>query len=194
VAVQAPSAANAQNWTWVAVADPQRRAAIAEVHRAGNEEYVERRLDSGTDGADRRRMASALHLIRHLHEVPVHVVVYALDPQLSRSEAIANRSVPVEAEIVGFAEPLRGGRPAVVRYRVEGRYLEGEVLLGGSGRRLGERVPLRYDPLSPERILEKGDEEPPGGEAPLWMPLSFMTAALSAVSAIRLRRRLRRSA
>ncbi|HEV3364987.1 MAG TPA: nitroreductase family protein, partial [Acidimicrobiia bacterium] len=84
VAIQAPSAANAQNWRWVAVTEPQRRAAIAGIHRSANEEYAERRLDSLPDAADRRRMASSLHLIRHLHEVPVHVVVYALDPQLDR--------------------------------------------------------------------------------------------------------------
>ncbi len=82
LATQAPSAANAQNWRWVVVTDSERRKAIAEIHRAGNEAYAQRELEVLPDGADRRRMASALHLIRRLHRVPVHVLVYALDPEL----------------------------------------------------------------------------------------------------------------
>ncbi len=38
LAIQAPSAADVQNWRWVAITDSGRRTAIADIHRAGNEE------------------------------------------------------------------------------------------------------------------------------------------------------------
>jgi nitroreductase len=81
LATQAPTAGDAQNWRWVVVSDPRRREAIAEIHRATNEAYVRGRVAALGEGAERRRMESVLHLIDHLHEVPVHVLAYALDPE-----------------------------------------------------------------------------------------------------------------
>jgi nitroreductase len=76
-----------QNWRWVAVTDSRRRTAIAGIHQAANEEYAEGQVELLPDGPPRRRMASALHLIRRMQEVPVHVLVYALDPELEGLDA-----------------------------------------------------------------------------------------------------------
>ena len=40
LAVQAPSGGDAQDWRWVVVADPQRKAAIADLYLSAFEEYV----------------------------------------------------------------------------------------------------------------------------------------------------------
>jgi nitroreductase len=85
LATQAPSPGDAQNWRWVVVTDDQRRSAIAGIHRAANEDYA-RRQAASLIGADRRRLESVLHLIEHLHEVPVHVLAYALDPDTEGQE------------------------------------------------------------------------------------------------------------
>jgi nitroreductase len=82
LAVQAPSAADEQNWRWVVVTDPEVRRAIAAVHRAGSEPYLRAALDGLEPGGERRRLESALHLVEHLHEVPVLVLAYVLTPEL----------------------------------------------------------------------------------------------------------------
>lgn len=79
LSTQAPTAGDAQNWRWVAVTDDRIRKAIGDIHRASNEDFV-RDLVATAEGAELRRLTSALHLIDHLHEVPVHVLAYALDP------------------------------------------------------------------------------------------------------------------
>lgn len=82
LAVQAPTAANRQDWHFVVVADPQQRAGLAELYRDSWRQY---RNGGGPGGAlsdgesDRvavlRRVArSAEHLAEHLHEVPVHLI------------------------------------------------------------------------------------------------------------------------
>jgi nitroreductase len=78
VAVQAPSAGDVQAWRWVAVADPGRRRAIADVQRASNDAYLRRALEASRSDGERRRLSSALHLLDHLHEVPVLVLAYTL--------------------------------------------------------------------------------------------------------------------
>ena len=82
LATQAPSAADEQNWRWVVVTDPDRRKAIAEIHRAGNEPFLRTTLETLEPGAERRRIESALYLVEHLHEVPVIVLAYVLAPDL----------------------------------------------------------------------------------------------------------------
>lgn len=82
LATQAPSAADAQNWRWVVITDARPRIAIAEIHRAANEEYVRSELDGLKEGASRRRLESALYLIEHLHEAPVHVLAYVLESSI----------------------------------------------------------------------------------------------------------------
>jgi nitroreductase len=92
LATQAPTAADAQNWRWVAVTDVDKRQAIAAVHRAANEAFARSQVERLGPGAERRRLDSALYLIAHLHEVPVHVLAYVLDPEL---EGLEGQAPPV---------------------------------------------------------------------------------------------------
>jgi nitroreductase len=82
LAVQAPSAADEQNWRFVVVTDPDLRKAIADVHRAADEPYLRGALEGLAPGGERRRLASALYLLEHLHEVPVLVLAYVVTPDL----------------------------------------------------------------------------------------------------------------
>lgn len=80
LATQAPSAADMQNWRWVAVTDERKREAIGDIHRAGGDAVYVRGLLAKAAGAERRRLESALYLTDHLHEAPVIMLVYALEP------------------------------------------------------------------------------------------------------------------
>ena len=75
LAQQAPTASYAQNWHFVVVTDPQRRAALGELWRSVAGPYVRRRAAAAA--ADERigRLSDAVrYLADHLHEVPVHVI------------------------------------------------------------------------------------------------------------------------
>jgi nitroreductase len=78
LATQAPTAGDAQSWRWVAVTDVPTRNAIGDIYRADNEGYVRGAL-ADADGPARTRLESVLHLIDHLHEVPVLVLAYVLE-------------------------------------------------------------------------------------------------------------------
>jgi nitroreductase len=80
LATQAPSAADMQNWRWVAVTDERKRQAIGDIHRTGDDAVYVRGLLANAAGAERRRLESALYLTDHLHEVPVIMLVYGLEP------------------------------------------------------------------------------------------------------------------
>jgi nitroreductase len=70
VAAQAPTASNLNRWRWMFVTDPQKRAALADLYRQGNREYISMIGDTGPRESD-RFYESANHLTEHLHEVPV---------------------------------------------------------------------------------------------------------------------------
>jgi nitroreductase len=91
LATQAPTAADAQNWHWIAVADAGKRRVIADIYRAANEPYVRGELERLGPGSEQRRFTSVLSLIEHLHEVPVHVLAYVLEPELT---GLAGQAVP----------------------------------------------------------------------------------------------------
>jgi nitroreductase len=83
LAIQAPSAADMQNWRWVAVTDARTRKAIGDLHLAADDtRHVRDLLANATTDAERRRLESALYLSENLHRVPVLVLAYALDPGL----------------------------------------------------------------------------------------------------------------
>ena len=79
LAQQAPTAGYKEDWHFVVVTDPEKRAALAELWRAGGRRYLGaddpatlRDLDMP---AERKRLVeSVVHLYEHLHEVPVHVI------------------------------------------------------------------------------------------------------------------------
>lgn len=81
LALQAPTGSNMQNWHWVVVTDPERRAALAEIYGRAFDPYIElmSSLKPWAGGDPRAERAdavsgSARHLREHLHEVPVLVV------------------------------------------------------------------------------------------------------------------------
>ena len=74
LAVQAPTAANDQNWRWVVVTDADKRARIAEIYRSVGEDYLARAAQTAVDPQTRRVYESAYALTGILHQVPVHVI------------------------------------------------------------------------------------------------------------------------
>ncbi|ETZ41355.1 nitroreductase family protein [Mycobacterium avium] len=74
LAMQAPTASNAQDWRWLVVTDADKRAAIAEVYRSIGTDYLARAADQASDPQTRRVYASAHRLTDTLGKVPVHVI------------------------------------------------------------------------------------------------------------------------
>lgn len=74
LAMQAPTASNAQDWRWLVVTDPEKRAAIAEIYRGIGAQYLVQAADTATDPQTRRVYQSARTLTDTLARVPVHVI------------------------------------------------------------------------------------------------------------------------
>jgi nitroreductase len=80
LAVQAPTGRNRQRWHFVIVTDPERRAALAEVWRAGvstpgvSDPVPERDVRRADVARMERVYSGAAHLYEHIHEVPAIVV------------------------------------------------------------------------------------------------------------------------
>ena len=70
LAQQAPTASYSQNWHFVVVTDPTKRAGLAEVYRKAAAEFLLPRRE--TYGP--RIFVSSVYLAEHLHEVPVHII------------------------------------------------------------------------------------------------------------------------
>ena len=74
LAMQAPTASNAQDWRWLVVTDADKRAAIAEIYRSVGAQYLARAADAASDPQTQRVYAGALGLTETLARVPVHVI------------------------------------------------------------------------------------------------------------------------
>lgn len=82
VARQAPTGGARERWSFVVVTDPAKRAALAELYRAGWDHYTAQPYTAPNQpsqdpaaAALRARVSnSALYLRDHLHEAPVHVI------------------------------------------------------------------------------------------------------------------------
>ncbi|MCZ6642762.1 MAG: nitroreductase family protein [Gammaproteobacteria bacterium] len=77
LAVQAPTGSNSQGWRWVVVEDAEKRKALADIYRKGGEAYLtsaSEQAETSGDSQTLRVYSSALYLMEHLHEVPVHVI------------------------------------------------------------------------------------------------------------------------
>ena len=74
LAIQAPTASNAQNWRWMVVTDADKRAAIAEIYRSVGADYLEHAARSESDPQNRRVYESAHALTAVLADVPVFVI------------------------------------------------------------------------------------------------------------------------
>jgi uncharacterized protein (TIGR02118 family) len=77
---QAPTGSNRQGWRWMVVTDAKKRKALADIYKRGGGEYLEqaRKATPPGDKQTARVYDSALWLVDHLHEVPVHVIPCAL--------------------------------------------------------------------------------------------------------------------
>jgi len=74
LAVQAPTGSNSQTWRWMVVDDADRRAALAALYRKGAEGYLTDAAQQAASGQTKRVFDSALYLMEHLQEAPVHVI------------------------------------------------------------------------------------------------------------------------
>ena len=77
LAVQAPTGSNSQGWRWVVVDDADKRKALAELYREAAGGYLSGAEEQATESGNRqsqRVFSSAIYLMEHLHEVPVHVI------------------------------------------------------------------------------------------------------------------------
>jgi nitroreductase len=92
LAMQAPTASNAQDWRWLVITDADKRAAIAEVYRSIGAQYLAHAAAADPDPQTRRVYRSALGLTETLAEVPVHVI-----PCLQRRVDESDRVVAASA-------------------------------------------------------------------------------------------------
>jgi nitroreductase len=73
LAQQAPTASYSQNWHFVVVTDPKKRAELGELWRQVAYPYLER--SEGPRAGQMQRIGDGVvHLAEHIHEVPVHVI------------------------------------------------------------------------------------------------------------------------
>jgi nitroreductase len=80
LAMQAPTASNTQDWRWVVITDPNKRAAIADIYRRIGAEYLEQAAATASDPQTQRVYRSAQGLTESLAQVPVHVIPCLLQP------------------------------------------------------------------------------------------------------------------
>ena len=74
LAVQAPTGSNSQTWRWLVVEDADQRKALADIYRKGAEGYLGQAESQTSDAQTKRVFSSAVYLMEHLHEVPVHLI------------------------------------------------------------------------------------------------------------------------
>lgn len=84
LAVQAPTPGGAQNWHFIVVTEASQREALAALYRrsahapGGQDDILAQMIATAANAHEAevlaRKMAPAVHLTEHLHEVPVHVV------------------------------------------------------------------------------------------------------------------------
>jgi nitroreductase len=72
MAQQAPTASYSQNWHFVVVTDPEKRAALGDLWRQVAFPYLQR--GGPREGQMERIGDAVVHLAEHIHEVPVHVI------------------------------------------------------------------------------------------------------------------------
>lgn len=77
LAVQAPTGSNSQTWRWIVVEDAGQKKALADIYRKGAGEYLAAagaQAEESGDKQTQRVFSSAMYLVDHLHEVPVHLI------------------------------------------------------------------------------------------------------------------------
>lgn len=74
LAVQAPTGSNSQTWRWLVVEDADKRKALADLYRKSASGYLSAAGEQAGDDQTKRVFSSAMYLMDHLHEVPIHVI------------------------------------------------------------------------------------------------------------------------
>lgn len=74
IAVQAPTGSNRQDWRWMVVTDPAKKAEIARRYAENGVGYLTRAARDATDDRTRRVYEGALAFTEVLHRVPVLVI------------------------------------------------------------------------------------------------------------------------
>jgi nitroreductase len=82
IAQQAPTASNMQNWHFVVVTDPGKRAALAEIYRKGWDVYLTMPIaapnlhfaNPAHEAMQTRIMTTVEPFIEHFHDIPVYVI------------------------------------------------------------------------------------------------------------------------
>ncbi len=75
LAIQAPTGSNQQGWRFLVVTDPQIKAKLGELYRAGGEEYLRAGMEAASDDTGQRRvMDSAWHLLEVIDQVPAMLI------------------------------------------------------------------------------------------------------------------------
>jgi nitroreductase len=80
LAMQAPTASNAQDWRWLVITDADKRAAIADIYGSIGAEYLAQAAADASDPQTQRVYRSAAGLTKTLAQVPVHVIPCLLQP------------------------------------------------------------------------------------------------------------------
>lgn len=129
VAVQSPSATNTQKWRFMVIRDAEKRAGIARLYKQAFESYWEQADDTtyGTTGpvstpegargkpppynSLQRMIDSAVYLVDHLHEVPVHVL-FCIEDQV--------RDVPLFDQATAYGSILPAAWSFMLAARARG--------------------------------------------------------------------------
>lgn len=129
VAVQSPSATNTQKWRFMVIRDADKRAGIARLYKQAFESYWEQADDTtyGTTGpvstpegargkpppynSLQRMIDSAVYLVDHLHEVPVHVL-FCIEDQV--------RDVPLFDQATAYGSILPAAWSFMLAARARG--------------------------------------------------------------------------
>ena len=117
VAVQSPSATNTQKWRFMVIRDAEKRAGIARLYKRAFESYWEQADDTtyGTTGPAsteaQRMIDSAVYLVDHLHEVPVHVL-FCIEDQV--------RDVPLFDQATAYGSILPAAWSFMLAARARG--------------------------------------------------------------------------
>ncbi|HTY34077.1 nitroreductase family protein [Mycobacterium sp.] len=91
LAMQAPTASNAQDWRWLVITDADKRAAIADIYRSVGAEYLGHAAREASNPQTRRVYSGALALTETLARVPVHVIP-CLDNRIDNSNLLTAAS------------------------------------------------------------------------------------------------------
>jgi nitroreductase len=122
-AIRAPSAGNAQSWSFVVVRDAQQRAKLGAIYRKASQVasvmYANRERPAHmSDKQYRQFMSSGSHLWDHMGEVPVLLVPCLKHPSLPPCNSLPSEIQARYQQEIAYAERIRGASiyPAALNF------------------------------------------------------------------------------